>query len=356
MSKKALLIAGTGTMGIHVSELLNKEGYECWVTSRVKRENKENIRYLKGNPHDEIFLDNVLALNQWSVIVDFTYYTPDELSSLYEKILSHTDLYVFISSARVYADFSGSISEDCPRLLDFCKDTEYVSSDEYAIAKAKEENLFLNYTKKNWLIVRPYITYGENTFQLSCIRKEYWLLRALKGKSILFAEELANKFTVFTYGYDVARGIVALITHKESWGDTYNIMSIESRTWSDILNIYLNELETYLGYRPKVCLEKSWNELMTGTYEQVKYDRLYNRHFNCSKLAKYIDINTFLTPEEGIKRCLSYYLQRQHQSEAIYMSHEAQVDKVTGDWEPLSILLKYSIKDIVRYLYYRVIK
>ena len=243
MVKRALLIAGTGTMGVHVSELLMKEGFECWVTSRSKREDKNGIQYIQGNPHDNDFLRKVLFMNQWTTIVDFTYYTTEELSQKYELLLSYTDLYVFLSTARVYANYHGKINEDSPRLLDVCQDREYVASDEYAIAKAKEEDLFINSGKKNWIIVRPYITYGENTFQLSCIRKEFWLLRALKGKSIYFASELADKLTSFTYGYDVARGIVALISHEESWGDIYNIMSTESIKWADILDIYLDVLE-----------------------------------------------------------------------------------------------------------------
>lgn len=354
MTKKALLIAGTGTMGVHVSELLNSEGYECWVTSRSKHKDKDNIHYLQGNPHDVVFLKNVLSLNHWDAIIDFGYYNTKELALVYKYFLSHTDVYVFISTARVYSDNPNRISEDSPRLLDYCKDTWYVSSDEYAIAKAKEENLFLNYPQKNWIIVRPYITYGENTFQLSCIRKEFWLLRVLRGKTILFAEELADKVTSFTYGLDVARGIVALVCHKESWGDTYNIMSTETRKWSDILNIYLNELEIYLGFRPKVHLEKKWNELMTGTYEQIKYDRLYNRRFDCSKLSKFIDVKSFLTPEEGIKKCLSSFMTNRHQFDAINMVHEAQVDKITGEWESLRTLLKSPFDDVLRYFYYRI--
>lgn len=353
MVKKALLIAGTGTMGVHVSELLMKEGFECWVTSRSKREDKNEIQYIQGNPHDNDFLRKVLFMNQWTTIVDFTYYTTEELSQKYKLLLSHTDLYVFLSTARVYANYHGKINEDSPRLLDVCRDKEYVASDEYAIAKAKEEDLFINSGKKNWIIVRPYITYGENTFQLSCIRKEFWLLRALKGKAIYFASELADKLTSFTYGYDVARGIVALISHKESWGDIYNIMSTEPIKWVDILDIYLDVLEQKTGARPKVYMVEKWTALMTGTADQVKYDRLYDRQFDCSRISRYMEINTFVHPKDGIKRCLESYLKTPYQERKINMTHEAQVDRITGDWEPIKSLIKHSFKNIFRYIYHR---
>ncbi len=353
MCKRALLIAGTGTMGVHVTDLLIKEGFKCWVTSRSIRKDKEGVHYLQGDPHNSEFLINTLSMYHWSVIVDFTYYSVEELKNVYDLFLVNSDLYVFLSTARVYADYSGRIHEDCPRLLDVCQDRDYLASNEYAIAKAKEEDYFLKSNKKNWIIVRPYITYGENTFQLSSIRKEFWLLRALKGKAIYFAEELSNKLTTFTYGYDVAKGIVSLITNKNSWGDVYNVMTMESLKWSDILDIYLNVLEKYLGYRPKVYMVDKWTPLMTGTYDQIRYDRLYNREFDCSKLLKFVDVHSFVSPEKGIEKCLLSYLNNSHGDEKVYISHEAQVDKITGDWETLRMLFTHSFGDILRYLYYR---
>lgn len=355
MSKKALLIAGTGTMGVHVSELLIQEGFECWITSRSKHEDKQGkLHYIQGNPHDQVFLNYVLSMFYWETIVDFTYYSTIEFKNVYDLVLSNTKLYVFLSSARVYADFEGYIHEGCPRLLDICNNQDYIKSDEYAIAKAKEENFFINGDKKNWIIVRPYITYGENTFQLSPIRKEFWLTRVLKGKKIYFAEELSNAVTTFTYGKDVARGIVALICNDKSWGDIYNIMTPISMKWSEILTIYLDVLESYFGKRPAIYWEKKWNPLMTGTEDQIRYDRLYNRRFDCSKLAKYIDINSFLSPREGIERCMKVYLSHSHKLGNSYMTYEAQVDKITGDFEPFSQLVRLRFIDICRYLYYRI--
>ena len=51
-------------------------------------------------------------------------------------MLEATDQYVFISSARVYAQTEDLITEDTPRLLDVCTDKEYLKTNEYALAKA----------------------------------------------------------------------------------------------------------------------------------------------------------------------------------------------------------------------------
>lgn len=41
--KNILIIAGTGTMGVHVVELLQNKGYNCWVTSRSSRKDTDKI-------------------------------------------------------------------------------------------------------------------------------------------------------------------------------------------------------------------------------------------------------------------------------------------------------------------------
>ena len=37
---------------------------------------------------------------------------------------------------------------------------------------------------------------------------------------------------------------------------------------------------------------------------QVKYDRLYDRRFDNSKISKFIDVNSFKSEAEGLTECL----------------------------------------------------
>ncbi len=66
-----------------------------------------------------------------------------------------------------------------PRLVDVCTDPEYLSIDEYGMAKGREENLLRETGRTNWTIIRPYITYNSNRIQLGVYEKENWLRRAL---------------------------------------------------------------------------------------------------------------------------------------------------------------------------------
>ena len=68
-------------------------------------------------------------------------YTTEELKDRIELMLSATEQYIFLSSSRVYAGTDSLLTEDSPRLLDVTNDKEYLKTDEYALAKAREENI-----------------------------------------------------------------------------------------------------------------------------------------------------------------------------------------------------------------------
>lgn len=85
------------------------------------------------------FLNEIIKLQSWDVIIDFMNYSTMQFKERYTLFLSSCHQYVFLSSARVYADTQPLISETSPRLLDVCKDAKYLKTDEYALSKAREE-------------------------------------------------------------------------------------------------------------------------------------------------------------------------------------------------------------------------
>jgi uncharacterized protein YbjT (DUF2867 family) len=125
-----------------------------------------------------------------------------------------------------------AISEDSPRLLYTSKDKEYLATDEYALAKARQEDLLRNSGQRNWTIIRPYITYGEKRLQLGAMEKEAWLYRALKGRTIVFSSDIAKRFTTLTYGLNVAEGIQAIIGATSALGRAFHITCETSLTWA----------------------------------------------------------------------------------------------------------------------------
>ncbi len=329
-----LLLGGTGAMGSHVSDILKDKECNIYITSRNKKENDENITYLQGNAKDLTFIKDLCRKKHWDVIIDFMVYTLDELKDRIDMLLESTNQYIFISSARVYAD-SPLITEDSPRLLDVCEDEEYIASNEYAIAKAKEENILFESKYKNWTIVRPSLTYAENRLQLGVYEKENWLYRALHGRSIVFSKDLMDNYYTLSYGRDVADGIAQLVGKPEAVGQAFHIVIEESFQWKEILNVYLNVLEERTGKRPNVILtEKCTNLKLPYAKYQVLYGRYFNRHFNNEKISKIVDTSKWLLPKEGLSKCLNSFLDKP-KFLAIDWHKEALIDKAAGEWTPL---------------------
>lgn len=329
---KVLLLGGTGAMGAHLCKVLTENGdNRVYVTTRSTRNNSDNVHYLIGNAHDNSFLNGLLSDKGWDAIVDFMSYTTAEFSNRVDLLLGATRQYLFLSSARVYANTQTPIREDSPRLLDVCSDSNYLSTDEYALAKARQENILRMNKKLNWTIIRPYITFSEIRLQLSPSEKEYWLYDALNGKSVFFSRDLADRYTTVTYGFDVARGIASLMGKEDALGEAFHITASESYRWGDILEHYLNVIEGKTGRRPVVRMLDRWAPFIGGNIDQVRWDRLYDRRFDNSKINKFIDTDSFNKTLPSLEKCLSSFIDNP-KFNTIDWRAEANKDKLTGDW------------------------
>ena len=128
-------------MGNYLTHLLAESGIETVVTSRNIRISEKNIKYVKGNAHDNVFLNSLLE-EDWDAIVDFMVYSTSEFKERYNLYLETTSQYIFLSSARVYANSNDPIIETSKRLLDTSDDTDFLSTDEYALSKARQEKYY----------------------------------------------------------------------------------------------------------------------------------------------------------------------------------------------------------------------
>ena len=329
-----LVLGGTGAMGRPLVKKLSKENI-VYVTSRTAKASNGNIKYIQGNATQIDFIEDLLIKKSWDCIVDFMVHSESNLKTLIPKILDNTKQYVFISSARVYSQSEVPITEDTPRLLDVCKDEEYLKTNEYALAKAREENLLFNSGKKNFTIIRPTITYNTHRLQLGVLEKENWLYRALHGRSIVFSEDINNKLTTMTYGDDVSMGIASIIGKEEALGEAFHITYPASLSWSEVLGIYLTVLKKHTGKDiPVVMTKKSTNLKFKNRVYQLIYSRYFNRTFDNSKIAKFTDISKFTVPQQGLTNCLEEFLKKPIFGN-IAWDLEAVNDKAAGERTPL---------------------
>ena len=246
----------------------------------------------------------------------------------------------------------GKIVESSPRLLDVSTDMEYLSTDEYALAKAREENILFESERKNWTIIRPSLTYSENRLQLGVYEKENWLYRALHGRSIVFSKDLMDNYYTLSYGKDVAQGIADIVGNEDASGQAFHVVIEKSYKWSEILDIYLDELEKKTGKRPNVVItEKCTNLEIPSAKYQVLYGRYFNRHFDNSKIREFTDVSKWMDTEEGLRMCLDRFLKEPDFLNIDWVK-EAYIDKAAREWTPIWEIPGKKAK--IKYLLYRI--
>lgn len=351
--KNILVLGGTGAMGAHLVQIIAERGDKVSVTSRSSRPSSANIEYVQGNAKEDSFLAPLLA-HKWDAIIDFMVYSTPVFQQRAPRYLEATDQYIFLSSARVYADSSQPIIEESPRLLDSSEDQVFLATDEYSLAKARQEDILHQSGSKNWTIIRPYITYSEQRLQLGVLEKEGWLYRAMKGRTIVFSEDVATKLTTLTYGLDVAEAMAAILGEPRTLGETYQITQRNAVTWFDVLQVYLGVLEKHLGKRPKVLLLglSEFSRCKPADY-QIRYDRLFDRVFDSSKISDFVDLKKFRPLEQGLSRCLEEFLEKP-KFLAIDWRSEAIKDQFSGEVTGLKEIDHWKQK--VKYLLYRFVK
>lgn len=166
-----LILGGTGSIGAALVNILKTTNWNVAVTSRKAKDRVGNVTYIEGNAHEKMFLKECLHKEKWDAIVDFMAYTTKEFSERYELFLKNTNQYFFLSSSRVYAESDSPITENSARLLDVCSDEEYLKTDEYALAKARQENLLLHQKTRIGRLLDPIRRTMTIEFSLGCLKK-----------------------------------------------------------------------------------------------------------------------------------------------------------------------------------------
>lgn len=325
---RVLILGGTGAMGVHVTRLLADAGHTVVVTSRRDRTSDiSGVSYVKGDAKSPDFLKSLLS-RHWDVIVDFMVWSTDEFRVRVDAFLNATGQYVFTSSYRVYAD-SPVITEDSPRLLDVIGNPEYLATDEYALAKARCEDLLFGSGRINWTIVRPAVTYdGSGRFQLTVHEMDAWLWRALRGIPVPVPSAMLSKQATMTWGGDVARMIALLIGNPRALGEAFTVSTSEHMPWSGIA-------EAYKAVVPdlEVCdCDMARFEHVHGAFWQIRYDRMYDRVVDNTKVLEVTGLrqDQLTGMRDGLSSQLRGYLDSGRRPVMGSIGRQARFDRLVG--------------------------
>jgi len=345
-SKKVLLLGGTGAMGVYLSPKLVERGYEVYVTTRKQLvSSQEHIHYITGNAKEWDFLSGVLE-EKFDVVVDFMIYQTKQFEERFEKMLESTQHYVFLSSYRVYGDNEGHpIKETSPRLLDSVNDPKYLATDEYGLTKARQENILLGATRKNWTILRPAITYSQTRFQLGTMEANEFLYRGLAGKNIIFPKQMLEKEATMSWAGDIAEMIVRIILNEKAMGEIFTVSTSEHHKWKEILEYYVNILGLKVTY---VDLD-DYRDVFPRPW-QIKYDRMLDRVIDNSKILEITGMKQeeMMLLYDGLKMELEQFVKN-----PVYAKVNPEAEKkmdalTTSKYKKIIMRLKRLVKKILK--------
>lgn len=305
-AKNILVIGGTGVMGAYLVPELLRMGYCVDAVSRSSLDSgNPNLKYIQANCLDLRTLQKVLK-KKYDAIIDFMTYQTFQFAERFELLLSSTAHYLFLSSYRVYSDVEIPTLETSPRLLDIVQDNEFLETDDYSLAKARQENILRSSKFNNWTILRPAIIYSYKRFQLTTLEAPQILRRAAEGKKVFVPADAMNVQASMTWAGDVAKMISRIVLNPEAYQEAFTIASAEHHTWQEVAEYYREligldyeviDLDTYLGF---------FGNTKTAKF-QLKYDRCQQRIMDNNKLLRVTELNQsdFMSLRDGLKQELS---------------------------------------------------
>lgn len=275
MCKKVLVLGGTGAMGRYVVPQLLTMGYRTDVLTldNIVSDNTM-LSYIKCDAKKDGVLDDLLK-NEYDGIIDFMSYGFDEFKAVHKKFLDNTGHYIFLSSCRVFAD-APPIKENSPRLLDVSDDKDFLATEDYALFKAKEEDLLAKSNYRNWTITRPATTYSTGRFQLVTLEAPTVIHRMQTGKTIVLPEAAMNCQATLSWGGDVGAMIARLLFNQKAYGESFNAATGEHHSWGEIAKYY-NDIVPFKYITVGV---DDYLDIIAEGADWAKYQLIYARMFN----------------------------------------------------------------------------
>lgn len=243
---KILMIGGTGTISMAITNQLAKTEHEVYLLNRGNRSNEvpENIKTITANIDDEAEVIEKLDGMYFDAVCEFIGFVPKQLERDYRLFKDKTKQYIYISSASAYhkpvRDYR--ITEATTLANPYWEYSRNKIACEAYLMKLYRENGF------PVTIVRPSHTYDLRSVPIGVHGHHgSWqvLKRMLEGKPVIIHGDGTSLWTI-TSNEDFAKGYIGLIGNPHAIGEAFQITSDESLTWTQIYQIVADILEVEL--------------------------------------------------------------------------------------------------------------
>ena len=303
-NKRVLLIAGGGTLGTYVAkELLEKGAYVDVICLEDKVSACDRLKYIKANATFGM-LESLFSKTRYDGIVNFIHYERvEDYEPYHELLIKNTDHLIFLSSYRVYADMQHPITESAPRLLDVSEDMDFLKTEDYALPKARcEDMLFSKHKGEHFTVVRPVISFSCLRFDLFVYSDNDIFDCIARGDELELPVSAKNLTAGIDWAGNSGKLIANLLFKSETYGEIYTVSSAQNLTWGEVADIY----SRFTGLRVRWCADAEFEQNNPWVLDKKKYlyiyDRKFDRRVNNGKIlaATGLTKKDFATVEEGL--------------------------------------------------------
>ncbi|MEU4287346.1 NAD-dependent epimerase/dehydratase family protein [Kribbella sp. NPDC026596] len=298
---RVLFLGGTGIISSACSWRAVELGLDLTVANRGKtsiRPLPPEAKQITADIEDKASLA-ALAGQDFDVVVDWVAFTPDQVRARTDALRGHVGQYVFISSASAYQTPPARlpITESTPLRNPFWQ---------YSRNKIACEDLLTTlYREEGYpvTIVRPSHTYDRTLVPFD----GGWTIveRMRRGQPIVVHGDGTSLWTL-THHRDFARGLVPLLGHPRTLGDTFQITSDDVLTWDQIANA----LATAAGTTAQIvhvpsdaiaAVHQDWGDGLLG-------DKTHSAVFDNSKLRQVVPDYVATIPfETGAREIIAWH-------------------------------------------------
>jgi nucleoside-diphosphate-sugar epimerase len=323
---RVLFLGGTGI----ISSACSWRSVEAGLDLTVLNRGKTSIRALPAEAHqitadlDDRAAFAAVAGQDFDVVVDWLAFTPDQVRARTDALRGHVGQYVFISTASAYQTPPARlpITESTPLRNPFW---------EYSRNKIACEDLLNSLYRDEGFpvtIVRPSHTYDRTLVPFD----GGWTIveRMRRGQPVVVHGDGTSLWTL-THHRDFARGLVPLLGHPRTLGDSFQITSDDVLTWDQIANALAAAAGTtaeivHVPSDAIAAVHPSWGDGLLG-------DKTHSAVFDNSKLRQVVpDFVATIPFETGAREIVAWYDEdptRQHVDDAVDKAMDTLIARYT---------------------------
>ena len=241
---KALVLGGTGFIGLHLVRLLHSQGHEVSVLNRgrSKADLPEGVTRLTADRNDPSQVKAALKDAPYDAAFDISGYTPAQLLPVMQSLEGRVGHFVFCSSGAVYDPTETSpIKEDYPLFRG-------PEADQYARDKITCEDMLMEAFNKRGFpatVIRPPYVYGPDD---ALPQRDYTYFAQLTQRRPIIIPGDGHSMIPFVHTDDLAAAFVAAVGRSNALGQAYNATGPEGIT----ANALVRTFGEVMGVTPEI--------------------------------------------------------------------------------------------------------